>query len=628
MKPLLRIRAAADVRQIEIVRGEGVPDSFWLNVRAEWGSTGSRPAEAISVPVERFLAQLSWLGPACRRYGVGLDWDERTRQLVGSSQRERQVLDAALEPRPTLTPEQVVARLEGTRFVRPLKEFQVRDLGRLLGLRHGANFSVPGAGKTTVQYALYEAERAAGRVEQMLVVAPLSAFEAWTTEAGECFAEPPLLHAFADGVPAGTEVLIVNYQRLASYYELLADWVAQRPTLVVLDEAHRMKRGWAGEWGSACLSLAYLAERRDILTGTPAPQGTLDMATLVDYLWPNQARRILPADTLVPVPPPDAGHRIAQRIQPLFVRTTKHELGLGKTDSKIVSVPLEGVQADIYHALRDQYAGAFELAARDRVTLAQMGEIVMYLLEAATNPALLVAGSSAYDPIEFRHPPFGVPDDSSLSELIVNYHRYETPAKYRTLASMVRDNAELGRKTLVWSNFVRNLETLHKRDLLALQPALVHGGIPSEISAPRAPLTREQEIARFREDPACKVLLANPAAMSEGISLHEDCNDAIYLDRTFNAGQFLQSVDRIHRLGLKQGTTTRIRFLVTVGTVDEVVDRRVSAKASRLGEMLNDADIVTMALPDDEEYGAVIDAKEDLEALFAHLRGEVVASGS
>ena len=48
---------------------------------------------------------------------------------------------------------------------------------------------------------------------------------------------------------------------------------------------------------------------------------------------------------------------------------------------------------------------------------------------------------------------------------------------------------------------------------------------------------------------ASAVLLANPQAMSEGISLHLECHDAIWLDRTYNAGQYLQGIDRIHRLG-------------------------------------------------------------------------------
>ena len=82
-------------------------------------------------------------------------------------------------------------RLAGTRFVHDLRPFQLRDAGRLLALPNGANFSVPGAGKTAVTYAVYEAERSAGRVTKLLVVAPLSAFAAWQDEANACFDTPP-----------------------------------------------------------------------------------------------------------------------------------------------------------------------------------------------------------------------------------------------------------------------------------------------------------------------------------------------------------------------------------------------------------------------------------------------------
>jgi hypothetical protein len=36
---------------------------------------------------------------------------------------------------------------------------------------------------------------------------------------------------------------------------------------------------------------------------------------------------------------------------------------------------------------------------------------------------------------------------------------------------------------------------------------------------------------------------------------------------------------------------------------------------------LSDADVTTMSLPDEEDYGRAIDTEEDLVALFAHLRG-------
>lgn len=504
-----------------------------------------------------------------------------------------------------------------------LRWFQTRDLGRLLGLANGANFSVPGAGKTTVAYALYEAERAAGRVERMLVVAPLSAFDAWQTEVDDCFDadQRPIVAALVEQPPADAEVLVVNYHRLDSRYATVAQWVSERPTLVLLDEAHRMKRGWGGTFGSACLSIAFLAARRDILTGTPAPQSPQDMIALMDYLWPGQGRGILPDGALVTPSPPDAGAQVASAIAPLFVRTRKSELGLQTPLKRVIQIEPDPIQAEIYHALRNRYAGAFHLSMTDRATFANMGDIVMYLLEAATNPQLLAAGSGTEDVLSFRHPPLDVPPGSTLWDLLQRYSQFETPGKFRQLAEMIEANASQGRKTLVWSNFVRNLQGL-ERMLALYQPALIYGGIPSEQSGSTATRTREGELARFRTDPECAVLLANPAAMSEGVSLHQVCHDAIYLDRTFNAGQYLQSVDRIHRLGLAAEQETRITFLITTGTIDEVIDARIRDKADRLGEMLDDSDISTMALPSDEDYGPAIDSSADVAALFAHLRGD------
>ena len=62
------------------------------------------------------------------------------------------------------------------------KEFQKRDLNKVLSLSNAANFSVPGAGKTLVTLLAYEMERVQGRVDQLMVIAPLSAFEAWEKE--------------------------------------------------------------------------------------------------------------------------------------------------------------------------------------------------------------------------------------------------------------------------------------------------------------------------------------------------------------------------------------------------------------------------------------------------------------
>ena len=78
-------------------------------------------------------------------------------------------------------------------------------------------------------------------------------------------------------------------------------------------------------------------------------------------------------------------------------------------------------------------------------------------------------------------------------------------------------------------------------------------------------------------------ILANPAAAGEGISLHKVCHDAIYLDRSYVTTHYLQSIDRIHRLGLPPGVETNVHIFQTMtpkgfGSIDHSVSRRLAQK--------------------------------------------------
>jgi len=320
---------------------------------------------------------------------------------------------------------------------------------------------------------------------------------------------------------------------------------------------------------------------------------------------------------LQPNPSPQAMAAVSTRIRPLFARTQKDELGLRPPQLRVERVSMKPVQAEIYAAVRIRMQQQIAMTLQQRAQLARITDVVMYLIEAATNPALLAnaLGASA---APTTWPPAPVAQDSSIVERIINYASYEMPRKFEKLATMIAENAAAGRKTLVWSNFIGNLEELATRVLAPYRPALIYGGIPS---SPRETsfITRQSELARFRNDDTCLVLLANPAAMSEGVSLHRECHDAIYVDRTFNAGQYLQSLDRIHRLGLPPNAETRITFLVTSDTIDNIIDQRVRLKAERLSQMLSDPNLTVMALPDPGDYGEWVETS-DLDTLFAHLR--------
>jgi len=265
-----------------------------------------------------------------------------------------------------------------------------------------------------------------------------------------------------------------------------------------------------------------------------------------------------------------------------------------------------------------RYAGMLDLGNGDDQMFARLGEVSMYLIQAASSPQLL---ANSGDPSRaYRYPPLAIPPGTRLARLIDTYSEHEVPAKVLEACKIVFRNAQQNLKTLVWSNFPGNLLALEQQ-LAALQPAVIYGGIPSIEDAEPGVRTRERELARFRTDDNCQVLLANPAAMSEGVSLHKVCHDAVYLDRTFNAGQYLQSLDRIHRLGLDKDTETRIYLLSSAGTIDERISIRLASKVTRLGQMLSDPGLVSLALPDDEDFGPVLDDDLDIEEVLAHLAG-------
>ena len=91
------------------------------------------------------------------------------------------------------------------------------------------------------------------------------------------------------------------------------------------------------------------------------------------------------------------------------------------------------------------------------------------------------------------------------------------------------------------------------------------------------------------------MIIANPFAVSESISLHKVCHNAIYIERSFNAAHFIQSKDRIHRYGLKPGTQTNYYYLLSENSIDEVIHDRLIAKETRLREIIESMPIPLFA---------------------------------
>lgn len=623
---MIAVELGGGARPTAVIRREpGSSAGAWAHLQAllSRGIHGG-DEDSLEVLLEVFLAELPGVREVRTYFGEQIKFGDRIRLQLETLASDRKARELAVDSAPSVSLDSLADELRNAGFVRILKEFQLANLSRIMMLPHGADFSVPGAGKTTVALAAFALLRTRGEVERLVVVGPIAAFEAWKVDSVACFSAPPKVSVHGgprSPIPHGTEVLLTNYNRLAADYERIRNYVSEVPTQVVLDEAHRIKRGGAGVHGRAVLDLAYVARRRDILTGTPAPQSAGDLIALMRFLYPGQDRSILPASTYDDARSrePEVIRETSAAIQRYFVRTPKSSLDIPDPIWHVVREPMGPIQHAIYDALVGRYRGSFDLSTDSRRHFGRLGRIVMYLLEAGTNPALLVAGSDEDDERGFAHPPLELKGDESMSILLQEYTQYERPWKYEYVTNAVRDAAASGEKILVWSTFVRNLRGL-ARELKEYRPAMIHGGIPPEDSAPPGSVTRELELRRFREDPECTVLLANPAAAGEGISLHHWCHKAVYLDRTFNAGHFLQSQDRIHRLGLDSSIETTFTLLLSADSIDEAVDDRLQQKVRMLAALMNDPGLVRVALPESDEDHQVPPADDgDSGAILRHL---------
>lgn len=107
--------------------------------------------------------------------------------------------------------------------------------------------------------------------------------------------------------------------------------------------------------------------------------------------------------------------------------------------------------------------------------------------------------------------------------------------------------------------------------------------------------------------------------------MHRGCHNAIYLDRTYDSAQFLQSIDRIHRLGLPPDVTVKIHILLALDeerpTIDQLVGASLLAKEAVMLDLLEGAEVQPLYQHDDPATDAE-GTDQDLDALLRYLLGE------
>lgn len=555
---------------------------------------------------------------------VALELDEAASRLIRLRKDDQQQLEAAREFGLKVR-DGDFARPQPPGFLRALKPYQEPAVAHMIGVRHAANFSVPGSGKTTMVLAAYAHLKAVESVDRILIIGPRSCFMPWEEEFAGCFGRPPSTvrlsgtkverrEWYRQAASGGVDLVLASYQMAANDLDELAVLLQTHRFMLVLDESHYIKRMSGGVWANSLLELAAYAVKRVILTGTPVPNGLSDLWSQMTFLWPSppvlgsreKFQRRLSGDQQQVV------EEVRQELRPLFWRVRKSDVRLPPPTFHKIPVPLRPFQRAIYDALAAKVLAEVARRPSEREKLRQWRKARMVrLLQAASNPTLLTEFSP-----EFRIPPLSAAG-LSIEQIVEKYSDYEMPAKVDFARDLINSLIERGHKVVLWTTFVHNIRTLAEM-LAAHRPRIVYGGVPKD-SAEDMDFNRELMIRQFKTDDQYPLLLANPGACAESISLHRICKHAVYLDRTFNGAQYMQSLDRIHRLGLGDDDRVHYHILCSEGTVDELIDRRLDEKRARL-ETLLEGELVPVDLDDTDDVSEADEEAKDFEELILFLR--------
>ena len=500
---------------------------------------------------------------------------------------------------------------------RPLLQHQVKAALHLLNVAHGANFSVPGAGKTSVVLAVYEYLRLRGLVNTLFVVGPRSAFAPWQSEFELTLGRRPSVQVLAGGdvrdrhskyyarSTSPEELYLTTYHTLSRDRQQVQHLLQERNTdaFFVIDEAHYMKQD-EGVWASALADTSKLARKRCVLTGTPFPKHYGDGINQFDVLYPNSGifgsrvrQEIRRAS--------EAGqHHVARtliepRIGSLFYRVRKSELGLTPpVFHPATRITMNPIERELYECIQRrigelaQSLSDFDLATSINL---QRGRQIRRR-QAISYSALLLSGIDGYTEMLID------PNNESLANKIRHYDEIETPAKLETLSGMLQNFNREGKKVVIWANFVGTLRRIKQEcDRLNLESKIVYGATPLEDGIEED--SRDTIIESFKDaSSGMNILIANPAACAESVSLHKTCSNAIYYDLSYNCAEYLQSIDRIHRVGGSEQKLSYYHFLQYRDTFEDQIMSNLTDKTLRMAAVIDqDFPLALNELPELEQ---------------------------
>jgi SNF2 family DNA or RNA helicase len=434
---------------------------------------------------------------------------------------------------------------------------QRAGLEYLVKLGSGALLWEMGLGKTktAIDYCEYLAARQTARL-RVLVICPNSVRLNWRDEV--------MKHAGHDGVvvPTGTaaariallgseQYTVINCEALS--IETIGSAIEKHPwDVVIVDESTRFKSPTAKRTKRL---LKMKPAVRVILTGTPLTNSPQDAWAQFEWVdpglfgsWWSFQDRYLVKDFFGGVKgiKPGLESELRSRIESRSYRLLKEQvLDLPPKVYEDRRVELSGEQARLYREMRD------DLRATLADTSVSAANILTQLLRLTQITAGMIGSGDRY---------------SWLAE----------NAKQDELDTLLQEELD-GKQVVIFGLYHKELEELAARYASrSARPPIIYGPTPEA--------ERHDIVSRFQRGDE-RLLFAQARTGGIGINLTA-AQYAVYYTRGWSLEEYLQSQDRLHRIG-QQGTVTVVH-LVAQGTVDEQIARALAEKSNMAATLTGD----------------------------------------
>ena len=348
---------------------------------------------------------------------------------------------------------------------------------------------------------------------------------------------------------------------------------------LVIDESSKLKNRTSATY-KALMKIRSYCERCIIMTGTPSPNGVLDLwsqfsvldggktlhPSFIDYRAEVAKEIKLRGLTYkgrggkdVPVskwkPRPGSAHRVYQTIEPRMIRfRTEDCVDLPPRHFIMRDVEMNAEQVTVYEDMENMLFAEFEGAP----ITARVAAVKLLKLREITGGFIIT------DSGESKALGVDSPKMVELDELLE-----------QSIADKMGDSGPPS-KALIWAQYQWECKALVKRYARLYGAKGLFGGISSG--------AKDAAIKAFRTDPGCRILVCHPGSAGHGLTLIE-ANYIFYYSMSYNFEEFYQSYRRTARQG--QSRTMTYYFLIVPDTIDEELVEAIREKKN-LSDLITD----------------------------------------